>query len=314
MDNLCHTLAGWALAEAGLKKRTPLGTAALIVAANVADVDGLAYFKGTLAALCFRRGLTHGLLATALWPFVLTVLFLAWDRAVRRRRHPDLPPARPGPLLLLSAVGVLSHPLLDLLNTYGVRLLSPFSERWFHGDALFIVDPWMWLLLGGGVFLSRRAGRRAVASATRPARLGLGLAATYALLMLAGGRVIARRVAEVFTSAGRPVDSVLASPLPVTPLHRLLVVDEGSVYAVGSWEARSRPQIRLQPDPLPRESEPGLAREAAATEKGRRFLGWARYPIFERLPDGGILIRDARYIGRAGSWATLRIPPPVPVR
>lgn len=309
MDNLCHTLAGWALSEAGLKKRTPLGVAALLIGANVADVDALAYLKGTLAALTFRRGLTHGIVATALWPFVVTGLLLAWDRAVRRSRRPEAPPARPGPLLLLSAIGVLSHPLLDLLNTYGVRLLSPFSDRWFYGDALFIVDPWLWLLLGGGAFLSRHARRRGVSGGERPARIALGLAGAYAVLMLAGGRVVAGRIADTFTSGGKPVESVLAAPMPVTPAHRRLVVDEGSMYAIGSWEPFARPQIRLLPDPILKESTPGLAQESAATENGRRFLRWARYPIFERLPDGGVLIRDARYIGRAGSWATLRIPP-----
>jgi inner membrane protein len=310
MDNLCHTLAGWALAEAGLKERTPLGTAALLVAANVADVDGLAYFKGSLAALCFRRGLTHGILATALWPLILTGFLLGWDRFVRRRRRPDLPPARPGPLLLVSAVGVLSHPFLDFLNTYGIRLLSPFSQQWFYGDALFIVDPWMWLLLGGGVFLSRRAGRRSLAAATRPARLGLGLAATYALLMLAGGRVVARRVAEQLSTRGIAVASVLAAPMPLTPVHRLVVVNEGSSYALGDWRAVGRPRVRLSARTIPRESDPGVAREAADSERGRRFLRWARYPIFERLANGGILIRDARYAGRLGSWATVTIPPP----
>jgi inner membrane protein len=309
MDNLCHTLAGWALSEAGLKKRTPLGAAALLIGANLADVDGLAYLKGTLAALTFRRGPTHGLVATALWPFALTGLLLAWDRTVRRRRTPDAPPAHPGALLLLSAIGVFSHPLLDLLNTYGVRLLSPFSDRWFYGDALFILDPWMWLLLGGGAFLSHRAGRRGASGAARPARIALGLAGAYAVLMFTGGHVVAGRIAGEFASGGKPVSSALAAPMPVTPVRRLLVVDEGSSYAVGAWEPLSRPQIRFLSDPLPRESAPGLTREAAASDDGRRFLLWARYPIFERLPDGGILIRDARYIGRAGDWATVRIPP-----
>ena len=44
------------------------------------------------------------------------------------------PPARVGPLLLISYLGVLSHVLLDYLNNYGVRLLMPFSDRWFYGD------------------------------------------------------------------------------------------------------------------------------------------------------------------------------------
>jgi len=308
MDNICHTLAGWALSEAGLKKRTPLGAAALLVAANVADVDGLAYLKGTLAALSFRRGPTHGIVATALWPFLVTGLLLAWDRAVRRRREPGAPPPRPGQLLLLSTIGVLSHPLLDLLNTYGVRLLSPFSDRWFYGDALFIVDPWMWLLLGAGALFSRRADRRRVAGAGRPARLGLSFAAAYAVLMLVGGRVVARRTAEEAASRGMAVESVLAAPMPVTPVRRLLVVHEGPSYALGEWNALGHPQVRFRSDTVPQQSAPGLVREAEASDAGRRFLTWARYPIFERPPDGSLLIRDARYIGRGLSWATVTIP------
>jgi inner membrane protein len=310
MDNLCHTLAGWALAEAGLKKRTPLGTAALLVAANVADVDGLAYFKGTLAALCFRRGLTHGIVATAFWPFLLAGLFIGWDRAVRRRRVPGLEPARPGQLLLLSAIGVLSHPLLDLLNTYGVRLLSPLSQRWFYGDALFIVDPWMWLLLGGGAALSRRAERRGASGGNRPARLGLGLAATYAATMLVGGHVVERRVAEELASRGHPVVSVLAAPLPVTPLRRKILADLGDAYALGEWTPLSRPAISFSPRLLPKTNDAASAAKAAGTEAARRFLSWSRYPVYETLPDGSVRISDLRFRVRGLNWATLRVLPP----
>ena len=114
MDNLCHTLVGVALAEAGLRKRSPLATATLLIAANIPDVDGILYWMNRpIEALGFRRGWTHGVLAMAVWPFVLTALMLAWDRWIRRRRHPERPPALPGPLLLLSLAGVLTHPLLD---------------------------------------------------------------------------------------------------------------------------------------------------------------------------------------------------------
>jgi inner membrane protein len=56
---------------------------------------------------------------------------------------------------------VLTHPALDWLNNYGMRWLMPFDGRWFYGDALFIVDPWVWLVLGGVVFLG--ASRSATA-------------------------------------------------------------------------------------------------------------------------------------------------------
>ena len=57
----------------------------------------------------------------------------------------DGPRARFGPLLVLSLLSVVSHAGLDWLNSYGVRLLMPFEGRWFYGDSLFIIDPWLWL-------------------------------------------------------------------------------------------------------------------------------------------------------------------------
>lgn len=160
MDNLAHTLVGASLAEAGLKRLTPLATTTLIVAANLPDVDGACYLVGSDLALGFRRGWTHGIVALALWPLVLSALLLVLDRA---RRHPDRPPADPRALLALSVLGVLSHPALDWLNTYGVRLLMPFDGRWFYGDALFIVDPWLWLLAGSGAVAGRARTRLAIA-------------------------------------------------------------------------------------------------------------------------------------------------------
>ena len=86
MDPLCHSLVGACLAEAGLGKRTALATATLVIGANLPDVDVFAYFWGPDTALGFRRGWTHGVLALALWPFVLTGIMMAWDRFIRRRR------------------------------------------------------------------------------------------------------------------------------------------------------------------------------------------------------------------------------------
>src|SRR3954462_13884214 len=42
MDNLTHTLVGAALAEAGLKRRTALASATLMIGANFPDIDVVA--------------------------------------------------------------------------------------------------------------------------------------------------------------------------------------------------------------------------------------------------------------------------------
>lgn len=153
MDPVAHTFTGAALAAAGLRRATPLATAALILGANAPDVDVFVYFAGEFEAIAFRRGWTHGVLALALWPFVLTGLLLLFDRWIRRRRDAAATPARAGPLLAVSALAVVTHPALDWLNDYGLRWLMPFDGRWFYGDALVVVDPWVWLALGGVLFL-----------------------------------------------------------------------------------------------------------------------------------------------------------------
>jgi inner membrane protein len=154
LDNLTHALAGAAIAKAGADRATPLATATLVVAANAPDIDMVSYMAGPYAALAFRRGITHGWPALIVLPFLVAGAVLLWDRRVRRRRNPDAEPSRAGPLLALAVVGVLTHPTLDWMNTYGMRWGLPFDGTWTYGDALFIIDPWIWLALAGAVVLS----------------------------------------------------------------------------------------------------------------------------------------------------------------
>ncbi|HSP91673.1 MAG TPA: metal-dependent hydrolase [Vicinamibacterales bacterium] len=178
MEPLAHTLAGACLAESGLKRLTPLASSTLIIAANIPDVDGACYLHSADVAFALRRGWTHGVLAIAALPFALTAAMVIVDRLIARR-YPERPRAKPLVLLGLAALGVLSHAFLDWLNNYGVRLLMPFSDRWFYGDTLFIVDPWLWLILGGAVMLAWTTHTRGLMTAVA---FGGG---TTALMLLA---------------------------------------------------------------------------------------------------------------------------------
>ncbi len=88
MDNVCHTLVGAALAETGLKHRTRYGAAALMIAANLPDVDVLVFATNT-PSVAFRRGWTHGILAQLLLPVALAGAFWAWDRWRPGARSPE---------------------------------------------------------------------------------------------------------------------------------------------------------------------------------------------------------------------------------
>ncbi|MGE5927615.1 MAG: metal-dependent hydrolase, partial [Gemmatimonadota bacterium] len=91
MDNVCHTLAGAALAESGLARRTALGYATLLIGANLPDLDVLAFLGGPLADLEWRRGWSHGVVALAVLPFLLVALMLVIDRVSQRMRRAVIP-------------------------------------------------------------------------------------------------------------------------------------------------------------------------------------------------------------------------------
>lgn len=303
MDNLTHTLVGAALGEAGLRRRTALATPTLLIGANLPDVDAAAYLWGSLAALEWRRGWTHGVLAWLVLPLLLAGAVLGLARLAARRGWRPERPLRPRQILLLSVVAVWSHPFFDWLNTYGVRLLMPFSRRWFYGDTLFIVDPWLLLALGLGVALARRRERKDSASQSRPARLALAAAAAYVVLNFAGTRAAERAV----RAANPDARDVLAGPVVLDPLRRELLVEDGAVYRMGSFGLLPGGGWHLDDPAIPTGADGPAARLARATPQGSTFLRWARFPYFSA--DGDTLrISDARYTSRRAGWASVAIP------
>lgn len=265
-------------------------------------MDVLAYLWGPGADLTFRRGWTHGVLALVLWPFLLSGAMMLLDRTLRRLQRASFPSGvRAGQLLLLSCISIWSHPALDTLNTYGVRWLMPFSERWFYGDTLFIVDPWIWLALGVGVVLSR------LWASTKPARVALWLAFGYAAAM-AMGTVSARRIAraELAAISGAPVGRILVSPVPVNPLLRRVVAEQDEVYRTAEFRWLADPHVdpaTVRFYPKGQREDPAVPR-ATSTTLGRRFLRWARFPAFRVERSGAqevtVHIMDLRYADRAG--------------
>lgn len=151
MDPFAHTLVGATLGETGLKKTTPLATTTLVLGANAPDLDFFWSLGDSDHSLWLRRGITHGVVAMAVLPLLLAGLMYGIGMLRTRR---GAPPPRFGALFGLSLLSVLTHPALDWMNTYGVRLLMPFDGRWFYGDSFFIIDPWVWLLSASAVVLA----------------------------------------------------------------------------------------------------------------------------------------------------------------
>ncbi|MGE4062470.1 MAG: metal-dependent hydrolase [Rhodospirillaceae bacterium] len=306
MDNLAHTLAGAALGQAGLRKTTGLGMATLMIAANLPDIDAVTMFLDR-GSLYFRRGWTHGPLALAVLPVLLALAMHAFDRWQARRgtRPAARAPVHFGGLLGLAYIGTISHPLMDFLNTYGIRCLMPFSERWFYGDALFIIDLWMWSAFGLGIWLSRRRERRTGVAHPRPAIVAVAMVVTYASGMGLAGLWVERFAARAVEAAGMgtPV-TVVASPVPLDPFRRDVIFDLGGRYGFAAFGWAPGPRLAIDPELVPTHmDDPAIARAAAEDRRLADFLYWSRLPFAEVTREGGVLtvtVGDARYNRRPG--------------
>lgn len=306
MDNLAHTLTGAALGEAGLKRFTGLATPALIVAANIPDLDVFGLLVGE--NLAWRRGWTHGPVALITLPVLLALALLLFDRWQERRgtRPAKRAPVRFRPLLLISVAGARSHLLLDSLNTYGVRLLMPFSERWFYGDALFIVDPWIWLALGVGVWAARRRARLHSGREDHPAIGALVASAIYCSAMALLGRGAERVVRAEFRAAGdAQPERVLASPVFADPLRRAILVETAEGLRFGELRWSPKPRVALGTLVIdPRMADPAIARAAAQEQHFADYLYWSRFPFaeIEQTSAGTrVTINDGRYAQEVGA-------------
>jgi inner membrane protein len=312
MDNLCHTLAGAALGEAGLKRRSALGMATLMIASNLPDIDVAVFATDTLA-MSFRRGWTHGIVAQLVLPPLLALVMFAWGRA---RQRSDRPLANLSGLLLLSYLGTWLHVFMDWLNSYGVRLLKPFSDRWFYGDALYIIDPILYVVFGLGIVLTRMAASRGRAHPWRYARTALAVAGVYAALMLMSNWWARAEVSRGLERAGRGGQRFMVTPVLGNPFRREVIVDMGDRYEKGFLWFEPLPHFRPAGYGVATNAADPAAMQAAATPRFQAFLMWSRFPFFvvERTRAGTVVvINDYRYSGPGGreGWATqvVELPP-----
>lgn len=290
MDNLTHSLAGGVLGQMGLKRKTGLAMPTLMIGANLPDIDAWATIYG-MEHLAMRRGLTHGPIALILLPILLWVVMLTYSRW---RTNASRLPIHRGWLLALAYIGVLSHPALDWLNNYGIRLLEPFSSQWFYGDTLFIIDVWIWLALIIGVGLSVRRERRGAANWRTPAIASFAALCLYILANgLITGRAEQQTQAYLENSLGRTPTIVVANVVPIIFWEREMLWRDAQLFGGGRYTLMSGVSLDAETAPIGMDN-PLVERARAADPVVRAFLFWSRMPI-ARVEKGQLVIQDQRF-------------------
>jgi inner membrane protein len=260
---------------------------ALIISANLPDIDSwIAPWLG-LSGRTFHRGFTHGLGGLIVLPFVTLAIIRLWER---------LRPGKEGPikvagLLLACFVGTLSHPLLDLTNTYGVRLLEPFSHRWFYGDSLFIIDPLIWFMLIMALELSWWA-ERSGKNWQRPAIGVFGVMLAY-IGLNAGISASAVAAARPLIERVEQPRMVVAGELPLTFWKRQVMWRGDRLGGTVNYDPFTGATFDPKIVPLNLD-DPRLAVAARTDADVRNFLFWSRMPQVIRV-DGRAYLSDQRF-------------------
>ena len=152
MENVAHTLGGLLLAEVALSARKAppdggrfarLAYVVAGVANNLPDGDQLytAVTGGKLGYLLHHRGHTHTVPVGVVLGLVVALIAIAIGK-----KRGSLQPGDAGWLCGLGVTGGLLHMTMDSWNVYGVHPFWPFYSGWLYGDAVFIVEPLLWLV------------------------------------------------------------------------------------------------------------------------------------------------------------------------
>ncbi len=296
MDPITHTLTGLALSRAGLNRLGAYATPILLLAANAPDLDLAAAFGGTVNYLHYHRHLTHAFLLVP----VLAVLPVLIVRLLARKPF-DVRRA-----YLISFLGVLSHPLLDWLNAYGIRFLLPFSGNWYRLDTTTLPDIWIWLALGLGALapaLSRLVSSE-IGARKSPGRGWAVFALAFVVLYSFGRVVLHERALAVLDSRiydGAEPSRVAAMPGAFNPFRWGGIVETSDTYRLvpvdllGTFDPSAGTVLyKVQPD----------ARQQAAADAARRtdafrvFLDFSAYPYWQFSQPGErmrVSVMDLRF-------------------
>ena len=279
MDNVTHTLVGLTLSRAGLNRLYARPALLLVLAANAPDIDFVALARGQLAYFEAHRGWTHALTTMPLMAMLPVLVVCAFSRSMRGWRG----------AYVISLIGLASHLLLDWTNTYGVRMLLPFSSAWLRLDLNDLIDLWIWAALLIAVVAPLMARLVSTEIGAKPGS-GRGLA-WFALLFIPaydfGRYLIHQRAVEILNShiydGGPPIRAAAFPASSSNPFLWTGWIERPNLSERFSMNLRADfdpvgGKVTYKPEPSPALD---AARQAYPVQ---RFLEFAQFPMWRVTP------------------------------
>jgi inner membrane protein len=314
MEPVTHALASIALGRAGLNKITRGATPMLLVSGLLADVDWVTRLGGAATFLRGHRTVTHSLVGTV--AIIGAVAVASWFTG---RKSPKVAVGIL-PALAICAIGAGAHLFLDMLNSYGVILLWPFSPKWYAWDLTDSVDSWILFFLLAGLLIPELFRLVLEEIGSKPKRhdrqRGAIAGLAFVALVIAGRALAHQRAIALLDSRdyrGQTPFVVAAFPKPSNPLLWSGVVETDN--AVMNLEVPLGPGREFDPELADAHFKPEssmMLKSAVSTPAAIEFLNFARFPLASVQPEGEgfqVRLRDLRFeselAGRRGIIAVI---------
>jgi inner membrane protein len=286
MDNLTHTAVGLFLSRIGLGRWSPRGTAIVVIAANIPDIDVVTLAGGPLNYLHYHRYLTHAIAAMPVMALAAVAIVALTGRKKLRWIG----------AFFAALIAVASHLLLDWTNVYGIRLFLPFSARWLRADTTGVIDLWILavVIIGiAGPFLARLVGSEISSSTSRDHHHGRGLAwfALLFILVYNSGRAVlhARAVASLGSHLYGDATPLRVAALPdsANPFKWRGIVETADSYVVQQVNLANDSAVE-RASFFPKASPDAAIAAARATPPFQDFLRFAQYPLWRVTPNPAV--------------------------
>ena len=317
MEPVTHLLTGACLSRSGLNRHAAYTTLAMVVAAELPDIDTLWSLRGPVAGFEHHRGITHTFLGVPIEAAAVVVAIYILHRwRISHSKRPTAAPIRWGLLYLFTLLALLSHLLLDYTNNYGLRPFFPFNTHWYAASIVFIFDPLIFALLLGALLVPGifrlvgsevGASRQPFAARSWAIAALLGIVTLWSLRETQHERAVQLAMAQSI-EAPPPVENLapvekleaqpaldspapaeappvylqaqraLASPDPLSPFRWYTVTDFGPLYQLAEADSKLGSIVPSQAIQPKLDPSPQLL-AAESSPLGRAYLDWSPMPF-----------------------------------
>lgn len=282
MDTPTHGIIGRLVARSVWPGRRDNGLVNLATLCSVLP-DADVFLPGDrLERLQTHRGFTHSIVGALVISGVVALV----ARRLGMKRVPY------HITYLASLGGMLFHILFDWFTSYGTMVFQPFSNYRATSDVLFIIDPYLTLMVIGGLV----AGWRLKAWRPKAYRVGAAVMTAYVLMNAAVTGAGYWHVSRWADQNGFVVDRVASLPVPFSPLWRRGVLVSGNrtydltVFALSG--------VVGTPTHHPSATSDRRLDNLWDTREGRIYKWFARFPVIAEESGGEVVVQDLRFMMR----------------